>query len=414
MNQFRFSVLLRDLALLTLHLVLFVAASGLLLDQWRFLDGRVLGTGRSAFETVFWPPFAWGTLIAAQAGATVFQTRRVMGAVLGATASIMLGAWLLVYVLGGPLLPLAIPLGAVVLSVVTVAVSLVRRPPVLVGGRSSGAAAPLHQPPSDEPFRRRPLGLALSDLVLGLIALVFVLGTVGAGAYRALEVRGSGGAGVRQVEVASIGHLAVAGTGTLVIQQGDRPAVTISGDRNLIGLVDVSVSGDQLELRFDPGARGPASLQNPLVYEVTVPSLERLSLEGQIQATISLPVSFGSLAVDVRDDASLMTTDLSVDELSIAARDGASVRLAGTARTMRIDAGNTVTIDATDIAVGGSTVTAWDRASVVLGQTSTLTYRQSGSARISCGEFPRILLGSASSVPVCVASNPDAGSRPSI
>ena len=102
--------------------------------------------------------------------------------------------------------------------------------------------------------RSRRSGFAsFPGVLLGMFALVFVLAGIAGGSYRALEVRGSGEASQRVVDVPAFDRISASGSGELVIRLGDRPAVSVSGDANLLEFVDIGVADGELSVDFDPG-----------------------------------------------------------------------------------------------------------------------------------------------------------------
>ncbi len=394
----------RDLVLLGLHLAVYVTVFGGILYYLLGIRIASFGLGYGSFDAVFWPAYAWGTLIAAQAGATVFQRRRFMGAVLGAMASVLLGTWILGQIVEYEVTAIVFRSVAVALIALALAVSLLRRPPAFMLTGLPVASPRQLDGPVLAPSRRNGRG-SFPNVLLGMVALVFVLAGVANGTYRALEVRGSGELGQREVSVLPFDGISVTGAGQLLIVSGAVPTLTISGDDNLLDSVDVANRDGVLTIDFDPAARGPARLVRPLRFVVTAPTLGTLTLGGHVRATIDPTVAASSLRVVAGDDATLTIDELAGTAFSAAVRNQATMILSGQTGSLTIEADDDAVVDAQALAVTDASVTAWSASSVSLGATGTLIYRQAGVARIACVPGTEVLPGSMGQTPQCIDPN---------
>ena len=137
---------------------------------------------------------------------------------------------------------------------------------------------------------------------------------------------------------------------------------------------------------------------------MTTGSLTTLSLGGNVDARIDPPLDgFGSMRVVLADQATLASSALSVDTFSAAVRDRGTLTLAGRVKSIDIEADDNAVVDLEGLAIADATVTAAAAARVLLGETTVLSYRQSGAAQIRCGAGTEILPGSRAEVPQCDA-----------
>ena len=391
--------LLRDLTLVALHLGVYGIVIGGILYQLQFIGAGSVAFG-SSFDAIFWPGWVWGTLIAAQIGAAIFQRRRWTGAMLGAMASVLLGSWILGQIDNYVVTAIVFRSVAVALIALTIAISVLRRPPAILTAPPAAAPIPAGPVPVLDQSRRPGL-VSIPSVFLGLFALVFVLAAIAHGSYRALEVRGSGVAAERTVGVAPFTGIDAEGVGNVVVHAGDQPSVTVSGDDNLLDYVDVISSGGVLSVRFDPGSRGPVRLGNELTYTVTAPSLESLSLRDDIGVTLDPDLPITSLRIVASDNAYVRLDSPAADSVSVALRDQASVDLSGRSELLAIDAGDESLVDARELVIGDVSATVWGAASVRLGSADSLDYRQSGLASISCDQMLAISATSEAAMPQC-------------
>lgn len=396
----------RDLVLLALHLAVYVVVIGGILYQLEFIGYGALSVRSSSFDEIFWPAYAWGTLVAAQAGAMVFQRRRFVGAVLGAMASVLLGTWVLGQFVEYEVTAIVFRSIAVALIALTLSISLIRRPPAFMLAEATSAVP---HPVSGPVLAggRRPGVVSFPSVLLGVFALVFVLTGIASGSYRALEVRGSGEVGQRDVALEAFDRIAVSGTGRLNVQSGDGSGLSISGDANLLEYADVSVNDGELSIDFDPGAGTSVRLQRPLTYIVTTTSLTTLSIGGDIEASIDPSFDIGNLRVVAQDRARFISPVLSGGSISAAVRDRATLTLNGRVDAIAIEADDNAVVDLENLATADASVTARASSLVLLGQTTVLTFQQSGVATIQCAEGAEIQPGSLAEVPQCVDSPPE-------
>lgn len=395
----RRSTFVRDLLLLTLHLIVYVVVVGGIL-----FIGPDFGFGYRTFDAVFWPSFAWGTLIAAQAGTVVFQRRRLLGAVLGAMTSVLLGSWILGQLFEYQVVAIVFRSIAVAVSALSIGTSLVRRPPAILLGESVLTDAGARPVPVPTLSGHRAVIGSIPNLMLGLFALIFTCAAIVAGTFRALEVRGSGEFGQRGGNLAPVSRISASGLGTLMIQSGPHATLTVSGDANLLDNVEWSTVQGELRLVFDPGSPAPVRLRQPLVYQVTLPSLDSLTIDGRIEAVVGPGFERGSLRVVASKNTRLTASDLDLESLSVAVRDNTSVDLAGRAETVDIEAGDAAIVEGSNLASGSADVSVADITHVEIGETSTLRYRQSGSAILQCASETEIVSPSVAVDPQCVGS----------
>ncbi len=396
----------RDLVLLALHLAVYVVVIGGILYQLEFIGYDALSVRSTTFDGIFWPAYAWGTLIAAQAGATVLQRRRFVGAVLGAMVSVLLGTWVLGQFVSYEVTAIVFRSIAVALTALTLGISLIRRPPAfMLTDATNAVPRPVGGPVLAG--GRRPRVVSFPSVLLGIFALVFVLAGIANGTYRALEVRGSGETGERDFALKAFDRISVSGTGRLNVQPGDGSGVSMSGDANLLQYADVSVNDGQLTIDFHPGAGSSVHLQRPLTYIVTMTSLTALSIGGDIDAWIDPSFDIGNLRVVAQDRARFTSPVLSGGSFSAAVRDRARLTLNGRVDAIAIEADDNAVVDLENLATADASVTARASSFVILGQTTVLTFQQSGVATIQCAVGTVVQPGSLAEVPQCVDSPPE-------
>ncbi len=380
----RRSTLLRDLVLALIHLVVYVAVIGTLLvtvvgvgDPFGVFSRRVIS---GSFWPVFWPGFVWGTLIAGQFGAAVFQRRRLMGFVLGAMASVLLGAVLLSQVYPYRALAVVLACGSFAVSGIAIAVSLLVRPPAFL--RSSPPPAPAAATATAaSPAMHRRL-ISLPNILLGGIALLIVVSAMGTATFRAFEVRGSGEPGMREYPGLDFRQVSARGIDRLVIRQGDSPSVVVRGDHNLIGFVRVAVAGEVLDIGFDPGLPTSVRTDEPLVVEIVVPDVSEIRVGDRVRTVADLGM-IDSLRVVADDQSRVELTLGQTTSLAVVARDDAVVELLSEVDAVAASVDDAARFDAFNVDLGAAVVDVDGSGMVTLGNVADLSYRQSAIGSIS-------------------------------
>jgi hypothetical protein len=154
-------------------------------------------------------------------------------------------------------------------------------------------------------------------------------------------------------DIDSFTELDVRGAFTIDLEVGPDPSLSIEIDENLVDDLDVSQTGDRLEIEVD---RGWFSTSSKILVTVTTPDLESVDLDGAV-----------SLAIDGLDAE---TFDLDVDGASSVEGNGSVTILnADLAGASSVDFDD-VDIDRADINVAGASSLSINGAARVEGSVS--------------------------------------------
>jgi len=133
------------------------------------------------------------------------------------------------------------------------------------------APTPLH---SRQLQGYRLLVLGALVLLVGIVVGV-LLANLGSSSS-STTVRGSGVPASETRDVPAFTGVDLAGDTRVDIRVGGAQSVVVSADDNLVGRVTTAVRGDRLVI----GTAGSFATRSPMTVEVTVPSLESLTLSG--------------------------------------------------------------------------------------------------------------------------------------
>jgi Putative auto-transporter adhesin, head GIN domain len=161
--------------------------------------------------------------------------------------------------------------------------------------------------------------------------------------------RGSGVSKTEARPVAAFSEVAASTGLDVVVHVGAAASVSVTGDDNIVPLVETEVSKDRLRVAYKPGQDVHTSV--PLHVDVTLPALRYLSANSGCHVTAD---------------------GIKADAFVIHATSGADATVSGTATTLAIDVTSGVRLDAGGLASGTATLHATSGASVTLRATESV------------------------------------------
>ena len=115
--------------------------------------------------------------------------------------------------------------------------------------------------------------------VVVLVALIGVLAVAAASCKWTIGVvRGSGDIESEEREVSGFNEIQFTGIGNLIIEQGDKEALIVEADDNIIGLIETEVRGNKLHIGFKRGVNIVPTSR--IKFYLTVEDLDRIDLSG--------------------------------------------------------------------------------------------------------------------------------------
>lgn len=189
-------------------------------------------------------------------------------------------------------------------------------------------------------------------LICGIIAVSGCIGSQGSG---------SGNVVNQTKNISSLNQVALNGTGTIIITQGNNESLVVEAEDNIQPNINTNVSNNQLNIYLQNNAPIPTKT---IKYYLTVKDLNSISIDGagQIQSTSLIT---NNLTIKINGASQGTITDLKVNTLIIDINGAGKLNLAGTANNQTIKifgAGNysaknlTSKIASINIDGGGSTV----------------------------------------------------------
>jgi hypothetical protein len=160
----------------------------------------------------------------------------------------------------------------------------------------------------------RALAGVLVVVLIALGGLLLVRYDVLQGSSSSDALQGSGVAATQTRSLASFSGVELAGSNTVTIRAGSTQSIDVHADDNLLGRVTTGVRGGSLVI----GNSGSYKTESPMSVEITVPSLESLTLSGSGTVTADavrsqqLRVTLSGSGV-VRASGAVTRLDVSLD-----------------------------------------------------------------------------------------------------
>jgi hypothetical protein len=160
----------------------------------------------------------------------------------------------------------------------------------------------------------RALAGVLVVVLIAVGGLLLVRYDVLQGSSSSDALQGSGVAATQTRSLASFSGVELAGSNTVTIRAGSTQSIVVHADDNLLGRVTTGVRGGSLVI----GNSGSYKTESPMSVEITVPSLETLTLSGSGTVTADavrsqqLRVTLSGSGV-VRASGAVTRLDVSLD-----------------------------------------------------------------------------------------------------
>jgi hypothetical protein len=170
------------------------------------------------------------------------------------------------------------------------------------------------------------------------------------------------------------------------VATGPAEAVTVRIDDNLVDLLDVGVEGDTLRIGLKPST---GTIDATLEADVTVTTLDELSVSGASTVTVAEPVASHDLAVTV-SGASRLVAPLGIEGGGIEISGASHVELSGSAAALEVTVSGASDLDAAALSVGELTIDLSGASHAAVTVTTSLSAGASGASSLTYSGSPEI------------------------
>jgi|SRR5580704_1171534 len=198
---------------------------------------------------------------------------------------------------------------------------------------------------------------------------------------------GSGVAASRSVDAKDFTAVEVDGPFEVTLERGDKFNVTITGDDNLLPLVDVQNAAGKLSIGIQSGqnVRPKAGLK----AKINMPAIEAVDLRGACSGSINGFKGGKDLKVNV-EGASTITGEIQAVKLTLEAGGASQIKLTGKARECRAEAQGASQLHLGDLAVEKAVVQLDGASSGAVKASDKLDYELNGASHLDYRGSPKI------------------------
>jgi hypothetical protein len=231
------------------------------------------------------------------------------------------------------------------------------------------------------------------------LLVLFFLPSLACGAFRTNSVVRSGKIVSQSFDVSNFSRVTLAGSGTVIIEQGQTESLAVETDENILPLLDISVRGKTLTLGVKNGY--DISPSQAIVFNLTVQDLDKLTLAGSgafevgpVEASNFEVSLLGSgdinikalraqeLAIDLNGSGNIGIQDIDVDRVDTSLLGSGDIKLEGKTETQKVDVAGSGTILARDLETGSADISIPGSGNLTVWISDELKVQVNGSGDI--------------------------------
>jgi len=247
------------------------------------------------------------------------------------------------------------------------------------------------------------LGVLLILSVIATFGCNFVTQAVG-GAFQ--EVQGSGKIITQDRSVSGFSRVQLGGTGQVTITQGDREALTVEADDNILPYIRADVRGSTLYLGFTSAASSMrVRPSTPIKFNLTMKQISGLEVSGS--GNISAPsIETKSLDLQISGSGNIDVAALRASSVDSGISGSGSDSLAGQVADQKISISGSGKYEAAKLQSQTADVSVSGSGDTTLWVTGSLEVQISGSGDVSYYGNPSVQSSSSGSGKIRSLGNP--------
>lgn len=223
------------------------------------------------------------------------------------------------------------------------------------------------------------LRTTFSFILITVLCLVLVFTLSSCITIRIKTVRGSGDITTEEFEVSDFSTLDFSGIGKIIIEQGDKEALTVEAEDNIIDDVRVEVVNGRLKIGFKRGIINVIPTRD-LVFHLSVVELEEINLSGagniECESLESDNLSISSSGIGNID------MNLEAENLEIEISGAGKVEMSGEVKTQSLNISGVGSYEAKELKSNDCDIRISGAGSAVVNVADNLDVRLSGIGKV--------------------------------
>jgi len=232
-------------------------------------------------------------------------------------------------------------------------------------------------------MKTSPFGRAVAPMTFTTAAVAALL-LAGCSVITGPSVTGSGNLVTKQYPFTNFTGVSAGSVFDVTVKPGTTPGVSLTVDDNLVEYLDVSTSGDRLNLRL----KSNTNVRNAtLKAVVTVPELTSLDLSGASKGRLEGCRSAKKLDIDV-SGASRLEGDLESGDMHMGLSGASHASLKGTAGNLRLNVSGASHADLEELQIKDANVDVDGASHATVHPSGNLQARASGASSVQYAGQP--------------------------
>jgi hypothetical protein len=234
-------------------------------------------------------------------------------------------------------------------------------------------------------------------LTLGISVLLFATLACSVSIPRNVTIgatRGSGNVVEQTYNVSGFDRVTLAGSGNLFIVVGDTEGLTVQAEDNLIPLLDVQVTGDELTIGFKSGTN--VNPTRPMNFYVTVTNLSSVRLLGSGNVQVG-PLNTNDLDAQIAGSGDMTLDQLTANRFTVEIPGSGRVQVNGTVTDQTITILGSGNYDAANLKSTNAVISIAGSADVTVDVSDSLSVNIAGNGTVRYTGNPEVkktILGS--------------------
>lgn len=198
-------------------------------------------------------------------------------------------------------------------------------------------------------------------------------------------VTGSGTPATEQRECGNVTEVVFSGAGDLVLESGDTPCLSVTGDDNVLPLIVTETDGKKLTLR--PKSRTTITTKTPITYTLTLPKLESITHSGT-GSVRTQRFDADKLTVKLSGASNAKLENLACKSLTLNLSGAGNAHLSGITDTLKLNISGAGGIDARKLKAASADVRISGAGNAAIWAETELKARVSGAGGIKYKGHP--------------------------
>jgi hypothetical protein len=228
--------------------------------------------------------------------------------------------------------------------------------------------------------------LKIRQITVLVVMLAFLLTLQSGCSYAFNGIKGNGNVVKQERQISSFNSLEVGGAFRVFLSQGDKVALTVEADENLLGVIKTNVIGNTLKISTTEDINNSEALN---IY-LTITDLKEMEISGACKLTCENKIKLNDLDMEC-SGASDVELKLAANNLELDFSGASQVDMFGSANEVNLDLSGASDLDAIELEAEKYTADISGASNAKINVKSELSVDVSGAASLKYKGEPKLI-----------------------